>query len=50
MRISRSSSPLPGVHIRLMVTRGLKATPYQNPKVTIGAPTIVIIPEYKVSC
>eukprot|EP00951_Prasinocladus_malaysianus_P004489 scaffold31494_cov49-Prasinocladus_malaysianus.AAC.1 len=35
------------VHIRLMVTRGLKATPYQNPAVTIGKPTIVIIPEYK---
>ena len=36
-----------GVHIRLMVTRGLKATPYQDPRVTISPPTIVIIPEYK---
>lgn len=36
-----------GVHIRLMVTRGVKATPYQDPRVTISAPTIVIIPEYK---
>ena len=36
-----------GVHIRLMVTRGLKATPYQHPSVTIGAPTIVILPEWK---
>lgn len=36
-----------GVHIRLMVTRGLKATPYQDPRVAIGAPTIVIAPEYK---
>lgn len=35
------------VHIRLMVTRGIKATPYQDPAVTIGGPTIVIIPEYK---
>jgi branched-chain amino acid aminotransferase len=35
------------VHIRLMVTRGVKATPYQDPAVTIGGPTIVIIPEYK---
>jgi len=35
------------VHIRLMVTRGIKATPYQDPRVTIGPPTIVIIPEYK---
>ena len=35
------------VHIRLIVSRGIKKTPYQNPKVTIGPPTIVIIPEYK---
>ena len=31
------------VHIRLMVTRGLKSTPYQDPRVTVGAATIVII-------
>ncbi len=36
-----------GVHIRLMVSRGVKATPYQDPRITIGPPTIVIIPEYK---
>ncbi len=36
------------VHIRLMVTRGIKSTPYQDPRVTISAPTIVIIAEYKV--
>lgn len=36
-----------GVHIRLMVTRGTKATPYQDPRVTISPPTIVIIPEFK---
>jgi branched-chain amino acid aminotransferase len=36
-----------GVHIRLMVTRGVKRTPYQDPRVTIGPATIVIIPEYK---
>lgn len=36
-----------GVHIRLMVSRGLKPTPYQNPATTIGSPTIVILPEYK---
>lgn len=35
------------VHIRLMVSRGVKATPYQDPAATIGGPTIVIIPEYK---
>jgi len=36
-----------GIHIRLMVTRGIKQTPYQDPRLTISAPTIVIIPEYK---
>ena len=35
------------VHIRLIVSRGIKKTPYQNPNVTISPPTIVIIPEYK---
>ena len=35
------------VHIRLMVSRGIKATPYQDPAVTISGPTIVIIPEFK---
>ena len=36
-----------GVHIRLMVSRGVKATPYQDPRITITPPTIVIVPEYK---
>jgi branched-chain amino acid aminotransferase len=36
-----------GVHIRLMVTRGVRSTPYQDPRVVVGAATIVIIPEYK---
>ena len=36
-----------GVHIRLMVTRGVKRTPYQDPRVTVGPATVVIIPEYK---
>src|SRR5580698_1813341 len=37
-----------GVHIRLMVTRGVKQSPYQDPRLTIGKATIVIIPEWKV--
>jgi branched-chain amino acid aminotransferase len=37
-----------GVHVRLMVTRGLKTTPYQDPRVCVGPATIVIIPEFKV--
>jgi branched-chain amino acid aminotransferase len=36
-----------GVHVRLMVTRGIKATPYQDPRVTVGPATIVIIAEHK---
>ncbi len=36
------------VHIRLMVTRGLKSTPFQGPSVNVGGPTVVIIAEHKV--
>src|SRR3954454_16942622 len=36
-----------GVHIRLMVTRGIRSTPYQDPRVVISPATIVIIAEYK---
>ena len=36
-----------GVHIRLMVTRGPKSTPYQDPRLSAGPATIVIIAEYK---
>jgi len=35
------------VHIRLMVTRGLRSTPYQDPRVVISEATIVIAPEFK---
>ena len=37
-----------GVHVRLMITRGLKKTPNQDPRHTISGPTIVVVPEYKV--
>ncbi len=36
-----------GVHIRLVVSRGLKRTPYQSPKANVGGATVVIIPEWK---
>lgn len=36
-----------GVHIRLMVTRGLKKTPNQDPRQTIGRATVVIVAEWK---
>lgn len=43
----RANGMTDGVHIRLMVTRGIKKTPYQGPRFTITDATIVIIPEYK---
>ena len=38
-----------GVHVRLMVTRGLKKTPNQDPRHTISKATVVIVPEFKVA-
>ena len=35
------------IHIRLIVSRGLKKTPYQHPNANSGGSTIVVIPEYK---
>ncbi|KAA3600859.1 MAG: aminotransferase class IV [Calditrichaeota bacterium] len=36
-----------GVHIRVMVTRGIKKTPSQDPRLTISGPNLVIIAEHK---
>ncbi|HET7577046.1 MAG TPA: aminotransferase class IV [Sphingomicrobium sp.] len=36
-----------GVHVRLMVTRGVRSTPYQDPRVIVSGATVVIVPEYK---
>lgn len=38
-----------GVHVRFMLTRGIKKTPSQDPRLTISGPNLVIIPEYKVA-
>ncbi len=38
-----------GVHVRLMVTRGVKETPSQDPRLTLGGPTVVIIAEHKLA-
>ena len=35
------------IHIRLIISRGDKITPYQNPNANIGPINLVIIPEYK---
>jgi branched-chain amino acid aminotransferase len=43
----RANDMTDGVHVRLMVTRGVKRTPYQDPRLTIGPATVVIIAEHK---
>ncbi|MDE2271873.1 MAG: aminotransferase class IV [Xanthomonadaceae bacterium] len=47
IEVLRANGMRDDVHIRLMVTRGIKATPHQDPRFVIGSPTIVIVPEYK---
>lgn len=37
------------VHVRVMVTRGIKKTPSQDPRLTISGPNVVIIAEHKVA-
>ncbi len=37
------------VHIRVMVTRGIKKTPSQDPRLTISGPNVVIIAEHKIA-
>ncbi len=34
-------------HVRLMLTRGIRSTPYQSPRVIVSGPTLVILPEIK---
>ncbi len=36
-----------GAHVRLMVTRGLKRTPNQDPRFVVGKATVVIVAEFK---
>jgi len=35
------------VHVRIMITRGIKKTPSQDPRLTISGPNVVILPEFK---
>ena len=46
-RVVDANEMFDDVHVRLIVSRGLKPTPYQAPWVISSSPTIVIIPEYK---
>lgn len=43
----RANNMEDGVHIRLMVTRGSKTTPAQDPRLTKSKPTVVIVAEHK---
>ena len=38
-----------GVHIRIIISRGEKTTPYQHPDANVGPISMVIIPEYKIA-
>lgn len=46
-RTVRANDMHNNVHVRLMITRGVKKTPSQDPRLTISRPTIVIIAEHK---
>lgn len=43
----RANKMYTDVHIRMMITRGTKKSPSQDPRTSISGPTIVIIAEYK---
>jgi branched-chain amino acid aminotransferase len=42
-----TANQMDACHIRLMVTRGIRSTPYQDPRVVVSPATIVIIAEHK---
>jgi branched-chain amino acid aminotransferase len=42
-----ANNMIDGAHVRLMVTRGIRSTPYQDPRVVVTPATVVIIAEYK---
>lgn len=46
-RTLAANSMTEGVHVRLMVTRGPKSTPYQDPRLSAGPATVVIVAEHK---
>jgi branched-chain amino acid aminotransferase len=46
-RVLAANSMTDGVHVRLMVTRGPKSTPYQDPRMSAGSATVVMIAEHK---
>lgn len=48
-RLLRANDMHDGVHIRLMVTRGVKKTPSQDPRLTQSGATIAIIAGHKLA-
>ena len=46
-RVIQANEMHDNVHLRLILSRGIKPTPYQAPWVISSSPTLVIIPEYK---
>jgi branched-chain amino acid aminotransferase len=48
-KVLQTNNMQDGVHVRIMVTRGIKKTPSQDPRLTISGPNLVIIPEYKIA-
>jgi len=45
--VLNANNMVDGVHVRIMITRGIKKTPSQDPRLTISGPNIVIIAEHK---
>ena len=46
-RAIRANEMESGAHLRLVVSRGVKITPYQDPRAAASGATVVIIPEWK---
>ena len=45
----RANKMYDNVHVRFMLTRGIKKTPSQDPRLTISGPNLVIIAEHKLA-
>jgi len=48
-RVIKHNDMYSDVHIRIIISRGEKITPYQHPSANIGPISLVIIPEYKIA-
>lgn len=47
LQATLAANAMESCHIRLMVTRGIRSTPYQDPRVVVSPATIVIVAEHK---